>query len=218
MKHADALSIAEALVDFLEQDCERHPQREDEPMIVIAGGLRRGKPDVHDIEIVAQPVLKAPPLVFGEKPYATFFDKTLANLQENGFLGRAVKSGPKLKQYAVNLTQFGLRRQGVGALCVEFYLATPPAQFGVDLLIRTGPGEKGNNFSQWIVTSRSKGGALPDGYKVKHAAVWRVEQLNEKNDPIRGEQPLSMPDEMDFIQFLEMEYIEPGQRIARWKR
>ena len=101
---------------------------------------------------------------------------------------------------------------------VLFYLVTPPAQFGVDLMIRTGPGSTTDNFSQWIVTPRSKGGALPDGYRVKHAAVWSVDQLNEKGEPKPTELPLQMPTEHSFFKFLGMDWINPRDRHAKWGR
>ena len=104
---------------------------------------------------------------------------------------------------------------------MEFYLCTPPAQYGVLLAIRTGPQNKQireRNFSQYIVTRRSQGGALPDGYRVKHAAVWCEEQLDAKDEPKKGEAPLSMPDELDFFKFLDLPWIEPRDRVAKWKR
>jgi DNA polymerase/3'-5' exonuclease PolX len=214
MKHEYAMKVALDLVEWLASCCEVDPLGGDE-LIVIAGGLRRGKPDVHDIEIVAKPIQKGPPIAFGEKPYATFFDKTLAKLQEDGYLGKAFKNGTKLKQYEINMRRFGLNA-GSEVFKVEFYLVTPPAQFGVDLVIRTGPGSEENNFSQWIVTPQSKGGALPDGYRVKYAAVWRTEQLDEKGEPLAGEHPLPMPDELDFFKFIGLEWTPPSMRKAMW--
>jgi DNA polymerase/3'-5' exonuclease PolX len=222
MKHEPGMQIALSLVEWLASSCEVEPIT-GEALIVIAGGLRRGlemedKPDVHDIEIVAQPTQKSPPLAFGQKPYATFFDKMLSQIQEEGYLGKALKNGPKLKQYEINLPRFGIEPVNEKPFKVEFYLVTPPAQFGVDLVIRTGPGKEEDNFSQWVVTSSSKGGALPDGYRVKYAAVWRVEQFGDDDEPMAGELPLLMPDELDFFKFIGMEWIPPAKRHAMWKK
>lgn len=216
MKLEDATTIAEAFVDWLSDECEGDPL-EGEPMIEIAGGIRRQNADVHDLDIVAKPVLKAPPLVFGQKPYTTFFEQTLAQLQADGYLLGALANGPKKKKYEVAVQRFGLE-PGTDPFYVEFNLVTPPAQFGVLLMIRTGPNSEENSFSKWIVTPRARGGALPDGYRVKHGAVWLAEQIDEKDEPLRGERPLEMPTEGAFFKFLGMEYVRPAERRAKWKR
>jgi DNA polymerase/3'-5' exonuclease PolX len=215
VKNEDAMTMAEAFVDWLADNCEGDAQGE--PMIVIAGGIRRQKPEVHDLDIVAQPILKAPALAFGQKPYATFFDKTLGQLQADGYLLETIADGPKKKKYEVNVQRFGIQPDA-DPFCVEFNLVTPPAQFGVLLMIRTGPGSDLNNFSQWIVTPRAKGGALPDGYRVKHGAVWLAGQLDAKDQPLRGERPLEMAGEAAFFNFLEMDYVRPEERKAKWRR
>lgn len=215
MKNSDARFIANSFVDWLPGDCMADPQGE--PIIVIAGGIRRGKPDVHDLDIVAQPILKAPPLAFGQKPFATFFEKTLALLQADGYLLETIADGPKKKKYEVNVPRFGVQPDPE-PFCVEFNLVTPPAQFGVLLMIRTGPGSSENNFSQWFVTPRVKGGALPDGYRVKHGAVWLETQLDAKVEPLPGERPLEMPTEESVFEFLEMKYVRPEERKAKWRK
>lgn len=222
MIHVSALSIATFLSMRLMTACEETPDGRS-LSIKIAGGLRRGKPDVHDIEIVAKPILTAPRAEFGQKkPFATLFDRELQALQDDGYLFYPLKNGPKMKQFPINLDKFksdvDYSMPSVDLFTVEFYLVTPPAEWGVDLVIRTGPGSESDNFSQWVVTQRSRGGALPDGYRVKHAAVWRVEQLDAKDNPLPGERPLSMPTEQDFFDFLELPWIEPADRHAKWGR
>ncbi len=188
----------------------------DTPLCVIAGSVRRLSEDVHDIEIVSKPSLKAPRPEFGTPAYKTEFDKVLARLEKDGYL-RFLMGAEKLKKYEIHLQSFGLAN-ALNSFKVEFYQCTPPAQFGVLLAIRTGPAKDYNNFSKWIVTQRKHGGVLPNGYRVKHAAVWHEEQLDSKDEPIKGETPLYMPDEMDFFNFLEVKWIEPSLRVARWKR
>lgn len=72
------------------------------------------------------------------------------------------------------------------------------------MVIRTGPAD----FSQWMVTKKSLGGALPDHYFVKDGAVWDGRDGSKFN----------LPEEKDFFRLCEMKWIEPGQRVARWKR
>lgn len=216
MKIEHALTIADSFADWLADDCEGDPLQ-GEPMLVIAGGVRRHKPDVHDLDIVAQPILKAPPLEFGRKPFATLFEQTLWQMQADGYLMEAIADGPKKKKYEVNVERFGIQPDAQ-PFYVEFNLVTPPAQFGVLLMIRTGPGSDPNNFSQWFVTPRAKGGALPDGYRVKHGAIWLEAQLDAKGEPLRGERPLEMPTEESVFAFLDMEYVRPEERKAKWVR
>jgi len=214
MKYADALGIAEYLLRELQDacECEFDPPLDVERLCKIGGGLRRGKADVHDIEIIAKPVLTAPRPEFGMPIFKTEFDKILHGIEHSGQLSR-IKGKDKMKQYAINLEMFHLPRL-MEAFTVEFYLVTPPAQWGVDFLIRTGPKE----FGQWIVTSRNLGGRMRPGYRVKDAAVWRDDQIDSKGHPFPGEKPLSMPSEQDLFDFLGLSWIEPGERVARWAK
>ena len=216
MNHADALKIGNWLVEQLESCCEFEPPMYIDRLCRLAGGLRRLKPDVHDIELVAKPILKAPRPEFGKPVFKTEFDKVLFGLEQSQHLKR-IKGKDKMKQYAINLELFGLKPM-FNPFTVEFYLVTPPAQWGVNLAIRTGPGSPGNHFSKWIVTPRKAGGSLPDGYRVKHAAVWREDQIDAKSEPIKGETPIPMPDEINFLDFLGLGWLEPKNRIARWKQ
>jgi len=214
VKIDNAKTIGDAFVDWLASDCVVNYQGAE--MIVVAGGVRRGKAEVHDLDIVAQPVLLAPSLVFGQKPYATYFEKNLAQLQADGYLLETIADGPKKKKYEVNVERFGVRPD-TEPFYVEFNLVTPPAQFGVLLMIRTGPGSSENNFSQWFVTPRAKGGALPDGYRIMHGAVWLERQLDAKDEPLRGERPLEMASEESVFEFLGMKYVSPEERKAKWR-
>jgi DNA polymerase/3'-5' exonuclease PolX len=212
MKHTDALGIAEYLLRELQMACEFVPPLYIERLCRIGGGLRRGKADVHDIEIIAKPIITVPRPEFGMPLFKTQFDKTLYVFEYSGLL-RRIKGGDKMKQYAINLERFHLPRM-MNAFTVEFYLVTPPAQWGVDFMIRTGPLE----FNRWIVTSQNSGGRLPEGYRVKDAAVWRADQIDLKGHPFPGEKPLEMPAEEDFFDFLGLGWIEPSERVARWRR
>jgi DNA polymerase/3'-5' exonuclease PolX len=208
--------IADQLHEWAKDACEYEPPLDIDRLCTIAGGLRRHSEDVHDIEIVAKPTPGAPRPVFGEPPYKTEFDKVLARLEKDGYL-RSLMGGEKLKKYEIHMQRFDLP-SALSAFKVEFYLCTPPAQYGVLLMIRTGPGKDEDNFSQYIVTPRRLGGALPDGYRVKYAAVWREEQMDAKDEPIKGQLPLSMPGEVDFFDFLGLPWIEPMNRHAMWRR
>lgn len=196
MKYADALVIAQELVERLRPACTR---------IEIAGSVRRGKPEVKDIEIVAVPDLRPVPCPRAEfgKPLPrvckTKLDAILEEMFQQGLLKRE-KDGEKFKKLWL--------RQNVH---VDLFLVTPPAEWGVQMVIRTGPAE----FSHWCVTRKSQGGALPDDLIVEDGAVGpRVR--GDKGDARHG--VILTPEESDFLKVLGLGWIEPGKREARWSR
>ena len=139
MKHKDALYVAEWLVDELRPGCER---------IEIAGSIRRGKEDVKDIEIVAIPILKPPRPEFGKPVDKTPLDRILRQLEEMGGMLKTVKGGNKFKQFEIRrLAEFGIA-EPLNPFKLDLFLVTPPSQWGVEFMIRTGP----SDFSQWMVT------------------------------------------------------------------
>lgn len=209
----DAERIGKFLLEKFAPVCE--PDR-----CVIAGGTRREKPSVHDLKIVCQPDMsKKPRAVFGVPASGmpkSLLDMVLIELEDDEYL--FFKQGQdRNRKYWINLSKFGLPESG--AFLLDLYMVRPPAQFGVQLVIRTGPNSavlRDEQFSKWIVTQRSKGGALPDGYCVRLGAVWRVEQIRADTDkPRTGEEPLVMPTEESFLQFLEIE-AAPADRRAEW--
>jgi hypothetical protein len=69
-------------------------------------------------------------------------------------------------------------------------------QFGVIMVIRTGPAD----FSKRIVTPRYHRGCLPSDCRVEDGAVWH------------GDQIIPMPEEIDFLEFLGLGWVEPKER------
>lgn len=205
MNYNDANRMAEDLLARVSPACE-------EGKALIAGSLRRHKRDVHDIELVLKSREGRPVPTFGEMVvHKSHLDKALYEMCMEGRLHR-IKGGPKYKQYNVTTDLYGIRT--LNGFKAEFYINTPPAQWGVQLVIRTGPGDKNDNFSKWCVTNQAFGGGLPDGYKVKHLGVWNVSQLDAKGEPLHGETPMVMPEESDFFAFLGMDWIDPRERHA----
>jgi hypothetical protein len=104
---------------------------------------------------------------------------------------------------------------------LDLFLCFSPSEYGVSKVIRTGP----KDFSQCCVTNREKGGLLPNGYFVKHQVVWIESQIGRFDVPeeqedaaklLTPENHLSMPREMDFLNFLGLGWVEPKERVARW--
>lgn len=175
MKLIQALTITEGLIFKFMPYCER---------INIAGSIRRGKPDVKDIELAAIP--KPGRDMFGEIDLdgPTALDAVLNKhiIDRGGYL---IKGGRRYKQFHLS--------EGIN---LDFFLVLPPAQFGVIFAIRTGPAD----FSRWLVTPRSKGGALPSHCRVKDGGVYDETGL------------IPMPEEQDFFDLLGVEWIEPSVR------
>ena len=193
MEYNLALPIAERMVSLLQPGCKR---------IEIAGGLRRQKPDPHDIEIVAIPDLRPPRPIFGCPQYATILDALLASLErgdEDDLLIHLSLKCPKFKQFAVSMD--GGQHW---AIKVDLFLCTPPSDWGVLYLLRTGPEE----FSHWIVTPKWQGGGLPNGFRIEQNHVIN----NETEDYI------PCPEEIDFLKFCGMDWIAPSIRRPLWQR
>lgn len=173
----DVLEIAHELMADLAPVCERAN---------IAGSVRRGKEVVKDLEIVAMPVLGRD--LFGqvtlEAPNG--LDEVLGRLVRAGRLERAAKNGPRYKQFIV--PPLGIK--------LDLFLVLPPAEYGVQLVIRTGPAA----FSRRFVTRRAWGGLLPSHLKVHAGAIW---------DDGRA---LPLPDEASVFELLGIEWIEPENR------
>lgn len=196
MRHAEALKVAESLAAHFGSVCER---------IEIAGSIRRLKPEVKDIELLAVPDLTPPPrpkLEFG-KPlpivYKTALDQLIAQMEADHAIIME-KGGDRYKKFY--LKPF--------SISVDLFLVHPPATWGVQKVIRTGP----YDFSHWVVTRRRHGGALPNGYRVQDGAVWEGER--HVRDLV-GQTLIGFEEEKDFLEFLGLGWIEPQDRVARWK-
>lgn len=145
-----AQTIAGRIIRELSPYCQR---------IEIAGSVRRMKPEVKDIEIVATPKINGVADLFGvESTQESQLDAPALKL------GRPVKNGAKYKKIALP--------DGIN---IDLFIVTPPAQFGVLHAIRTGPAD----FSHWLVTSERQGGAMPYFAKCKDGAIHSGESILE---------------------------------------
>lgn len=111
----------------------------------IAGSIRRGKPEVKDIEIVAEPYV--PTDLFGEPlPSATSqLDALIDKLIGDGTLKKRLnqKGNPQAfgQKYKALATHDGIP--------IDLFIVRAPAQWGAVYAIRTGPGD----FSKYLVTA-----------------------------------------------------------------
>lgn len=138
------METAELLVARLSPACLR---------IEIAGSLRRHKPLISDLEIVAipKPILN----LIGEPTERTEIDDLLDTLPVT-----FTKRGRKYQQFWFDGTTL--------PFYVDLFLQTKET-WGVNFLLRTGSA----NFSHFMVTPKWMGGHKPAGFEVKDARVWR---------------------------------------------
>jgi DNA polymerase/3'-5' exonuclease PolX len=165
-----ALEITKTLTARLMSYCER---------IAVAGSVRREKPEIGDIEIVAIPRKKYD--LFGSETG----DHALNSVDWTAF-GKLIKNGSKYKQ--IELTE---------GINLDLFIVTPPAQWGVQFMIRTGSAD----FSHRLVTSRRFGGLMPSNYKVKDGAIWSSNHVIET------------PEEEDVFNLIGVPFIEPVLRV-----
>lgn len=136
------LVIAQEVVEKLRPTCQQ---------IEIAGSIRRKRPMVGDIEIVAIPHYLRN--IFQQVDYTQpsqldlFLEEKGVNLLVGG---KMYKKGQREKQ----------KRFMYKGVQVDLFLVVPE-NWGIIYTIRTGSAE----FSKWLVTSRQDGGAMPHGLK-----------------------------------------------------
>jgi DNA polymerase/3'-5' exonuclease PolX len=179
-----ARALAVEVEDLLRGSCLR---------LEVAGSIRRGRPDIGDLELVAIPrVEETDAGLFGDQvetidQLAVRVDALLAagvfahRLDKNG----RQAYGPRYKR---------LTYRGIG---LDLFVTTPTA-WGVIFLIRTGPHE----FSQKLVTTRRQGGWMPNHLQVADGYL----QDRTSHDVI------DTPEEIDVFRALSLPWLEPSQR------
>jgi DNA polymerase/3'-5' exonuclease PolX len=181
---AEAEALADEVVDLLAPVTDR---------IAVAGSIRRKRPDVGDLEVVAIPAV-----VMAEEQVDMFTTRQVAvdlldsrcrQLRADGvFADRLDKNGrpafgslyKRLSYRGVALDLFSCRE----------------SNWGVILLIRSGP----SAFSRAFVTQRRLGGLLPNDLRVEDGALWR------------GAERLSTPEEQDCFRLAGLPWLAPEQR------
>lgn len=184
------MSLAETardLVQLWSPHCER---------LEIAGSIRRGKPDPHDIELVAIPKIhvqeRQVDMFTKEFDEIDILSSVLEGEKANGrVVDRLDKNGrpawgPRFKR---------LLYRGYP---VDVFIVRPPAQWGVIFAIRTGPWD----FGRKVVTSRLQGGFMPVGMRVVDGALER------------GGEAVETPEEEDYFAALDVPCWPPSERTV----
>ena len=160
----------------------------------IAGSIRRGKPQVHDIEILAMPrfEVKQEMLLDGVvERKVNLLHQRMQQLLRNGTVTADRQRKDKHKDpfgeryYRVNYSP------GLLKIPIDLFVVLPPAQWGTQFLIRTGCAE----FSHWIVSQRiGEGIRFRDGHLERNGVV------------------IDTPTEESVFKALRIPYIPPERR------
>ncbi len=182
MKLDRAQKCARKVINILEPFCEK---------IETAGSIRRKKPEVKDIEIVALPKGTE-----GERR----INRRLKWSEKNSSI-QMIKNGEKYKQFTL------IKKNGLELIKVDLFIVTPPAQWGVIFLIRTGSAE----FSKWIVNIRKR-----EFYSFSKGQLLHNYQSGLGRDKKWKTEVLVTPEEKDVFQKLRIEYIYPENRTREF--
>jgi len=186
----EARKLAEDIRQHLSQACKR---------IEVAGSIRRQKPEVGDIELVAVPIDGPGQLTSGQRtlfmeatagPSPTVIQDHVRALIKEGYF----KEGPLNK--AGHKAPFGPRYMKVGhaasGIQLDLFVVLPPAEFGIVYLIRTGSADYSHDF---VTRIQAKGYRSQDGH---------LENMEGKSFPT--------PEEKDVYDITGMAWIAPELR------
>lgn len=195
--------VAKRLAEELSLACHR---------IEVAGGVRRLRPMVSDLDLVVIPKIErgdAAPAqdLFGEGPRTAPPERNLlwAAIDRMGL--RCTKRGPLMRQLVVRLEEDGRE------LAVDLFTADA-VNWGYLLLVRTGSGE----FSREIVSrlARAKRPAF-DGY-VRDAGQTRPLSIGPTGfpqwaEPVKAAMPIiPTPEEKDVFRLACSGWTPPAER------
>lgn len=154
MRLKDAELYANEVVRLLMPACQE---------IVVCGSVRRRKPEVKDLEIVALPKRRDSPPVFGDAlgglPPLDALCTRLVTYGELARNSRNPKDGAKYKTFV----------HPRGKIAIDLFIASPE-NFGNIVAIRTGDAD----FSHLLVTPRRDGGLMPDRLRQHEGYLWRT--------------------------------------------
>lgn len=166
--------------------------------IEIAGSLRRGKPTVKDIEIVACLRSDLPSHVAASK-----LDARLLTCLTTGLL----QWDTTVKRRGERYKRFVVPGRGVA---VDLFIADE-SNFGNIFAIRTGDAD----FTKLLVTSRNAGGLMHPAMRQDKGNLWRLySDMDASRCYRRLETPVIVPcpTEEDFFQALGLPLIPPSER------
>lgn len=196
-----AQEISRRIRDYLSPGCD---------VIEGAGSIRRCRPMIGDIEIVAIPKLKQASMFdVANLSAGTMLDDLLAQAVAEKKLLPGHANGPKYKSFILNS---GTRIQ------IDIFIVTPP-EWGVAFTIRTGSAD----FSRKLVTQQSEGGYMPGNWYVKDNRLHRdgervARWIRPKDAPAyqvwewAGGELVETPSERGLFEAIELNWTPPAER------
>lgn len=161
--------------------------------VQVAGSIRRLKPEVNDIEIVAVPK------IYIEMAYDMFLNRCPPDdIVENyllGFLSKALSDGTLTLDPALKRNGDKYKRFLFDGMPLDLFIADED-NLGNILAIRTGNAE----FSHQLVTPRNQGGLMPSYLKQKDGYLWN------------GNSRIVCQTEQDFFDAIGIPFVEPRER------
>jgi DNA polymerase/3'-5' exonuclease PolX len=176
-------AAAERLIAELGPYCER---------IEIAGSIRRRAAQCADIELLCIPRCEP------ERDASDLFRAVVVN-RLDGYCRTQLDAGRFThRRNVLGAPAFGKRykRLAVDGVPLDLFSVLAPASFPLLWLIRTGP----TDFGRRLVTTRAKGGWLPDECHVRDGAVWRAGAR------------LELADEAAVFALMGLQYLAPELR------
>lgn len=191
----EAQVYAADLVELLAPACEQ---------IQVAGSIRRMRPDVGDVELLCIPkfaTVKGVNSLFGEEPTTVnLLDDRCDAYRDDGILH------DRLDKHDRPAWGSRFKRALYRGFPVDIFIVLPPSQWGLALVIRTGPAD----FSHQLVTPKTQGfrdtrgeyrtGLLPPWLQVREFGIHHGDEL------------VPTPGELDVFTALELDYIKPWNR------
>lgn len=163
--------------------------------VEIAGSIRRGKPKVHDIEIVATPVFSTieQAVIDGVKrETVNSLHMRMLRLRQDGIVtADRMRKDRHRDPFGERYYRFHYNTDD-RKIPIDLFVVIPPAQWGTQLLIRTGSAA----FSKWIVSQRiNQGLHFKDGH-LEHDVTGVIDT----------------PTEESVFEALRLPYVPPEQR------
>lgn len=181
-----ARSYAELFIHSIRDACEK---------VEIAGSIRRKRPEVHDIEIVAKPKYKIEKEVLLDgvrEKQVNQLHLLMTSMLQSGKVTSDRQRKDKHRDpfgeryYRINFNPIAHK------IPIDLFVVLPPSQWGTQLLIRTGCAE----FSHWIVSRRiNQGLHFKDGH-LEHDIIGVIDT----------------PTEESVFEALRLPYVPPEQR------
>lgn len=187
----EAGPLAESLRHALEPYCER---------IEVAGSIRRHRPLVNDIELVAIPRIDhdAAQGLFDVGPVSLEahdrLEEAIVKLRKGGLLDLRAIETHRASGDVDLLRKDGPRYKALvyGGLPVDLFIVRPPASWGVVFALRTGPGD-------WNI-------------KLVTEAARRFRRVREGQVVDIRDQVIPTPEEEDFFAAIYQPWVPPHER------